>query len=88
MAAARAPIAMAAERSGAATRDGSQHLLMLSVDPSAATVEETLSSVANDVGHLHGGVAQALRKASPDVPSCSMSRGLEVSLRCFFERCR
>jgi len=52
MAAARAPIAMAAERSGAATRDGSQHLLMLSVGPPSAAIDETLSCVANDVSHL------------------------------------
>ncbi len=88
MSAARASVAMAAERSRTAARDRGQHLLMLPVDPPATAVDETLSGVANDVGHLHEGVAQALRKASPDVPSCSMSRGLEVSLRCFFERCR
>ena len=40
MAAAEALIAMATQRSRAATCDGSQHLLMLSVDPTAAAVDE------------------------------------------------
>jgi hypothetical protein len=50
--AAGALIAMAAESSRAATCNGSQHLLMLSVDPPSAAVDETLSGVANDVSHL------------------------------------
>jgi|ERR1700679_685283 len=47
-----ATIAMATQRGRAATRDRSQHLLMLSVDPTAAAVDETPSCVANDVSHL------------------------------------
>jgi hypothetical protein len=68
-----------AERSDAATRDGGQHLLMVSVDPSAAAFEEVLPGVAGNVGHLRGGAVQALRKASPSVPSRSMSSGLELT---------
>jgi hypothetical protein len=86
MAATGALVAMAAERSCPATCDGGQRLLMLSVDPPSAAVDEALSGTANDISHLQRRPAQRLRKASPDVPSCSMSSGLEVALRCFFER--
>src|SRR5277367_6639809 len=41
MSAAEALIAMAAERGSTATCDGSQHLLMLSVDPPSAALDET-----------------------------------------------
>ena len=41
----------------------SQHLLMLAVDPLAAALDETLSGVTNDVGHLQRRLAQALRIA-------------------------
>jgi hypothetical protein len=93
MSAAGALIAMAAESSRAAARDRGQHLLMLTVDPSAAAFYEALPGVANDVGQLHGGAAQALRRASPcvrgcRVPSASASSGLEVALRCLLDRCR
>ncbi len=57
MSAARALVAMAAESSRAATHDRSQHLLMLSVDPPAATFDEALPGITNDVCHLHRGAA-------------------------------
>jgi hypothetical protein len=60
-------IAMAAESSGAATRDRGQHLLMLSVDPSATTLNKALPRVANDVGHLQRRPAYTLRIASPGI---------------------
>ena len=81
-------IAMATERGRTATRDRSEHLLMLSVDPPSAAVDETLSCVANDVSHLQRRPAYTLRIASPDVANCSISSGLEVALRCLLERCR
>ena len=49
---------MAAESSRAATRDRGQHLLMLTADPSAATFDDALSGVTNDVSHLHRRPAQ------------------------------
>jgi hypothetical protein len=61
MAAAGAAIAMATERSGTATRDRSEHLLMLSVDPPATAVDEALSCIANDVSHLQWRPVYALR---------------------------
>jgi len=69
MSAADALVTMPAESSGAATRDRGQYLLMLAVDPPAAAFHEALSGIANDVGHLHRGAAQALRKASPPATS-------------------
>ena len=47
--------AMSAERGGAATRDRRQHFPMLSIQPAAASLDETLSGGANQVGHLHSG---------------------------------
>jgi len=88
MSAADALVAMATERSRTAARDRGQHLLVLAVDPPAAAFHEALPGVANDVGHLHRGAAQAVRRASPCVPSASASSGLEVALRCLLERCR
>ena len=72
----------------AAACDRGQHLLMLAVDPSAAAFYEALSGIVDDVGHLHGGAAQALRRASPCDPGASASSGLEVALRCLLDRCR
>jgi hypothetical protein len=64
-----ARIAMATERSSAATHDRRQYLLMLPVDPSAAAFEQALPTVANDVGHLQRRSAYMLRIASPGVTS-------------------
>ena len=86
--AAGALVAVAAESRRAATRYRGQHLLMLAVDPPAAAFDEALPGITNDVGQLHGGAAQALRKASPCGTSASASSGLEVALRCLLERCR
>jgi predicted nuclease of restriction endonuclease-like (RecB) superfamily len=86
--AAGALVAMAAESGRPTARDRGQYLLMLTVDPSAAAFHEALPDVANDVGHLHRGAAQALRKAPPCDSSASASSGLEVALRCLLDRCR
>ena len=69
VAAAGAPVTMATESGSSAPRDRGQHLLMLAVDPSAAAFDETIPSVANDVGHLQRRPAYTLRIASPDVRS-------------------
>jgi hypothetical protein len=83
-----APVAMASECGGATTRDGYQHLQVLSVDPLAAALDKVLPGITNDVGHLQRRPTQALRTGSPCVVSLSMSSGLEIALRCFWERCR
>ncbi len=88
MAAAVALVAMAAESGRPTARDRGEHLLMLTVDPSAAAFDKALPGITNDVGQLHGGAAQALRMASPCDPSASASSGLEVALRCLLDRCR
>jgi hypothetical protein len=45
-------IAMSAQRSSAAARDGQQYLLVLPVDPPATALQKRLSCIANDIGHL------------------------------------
>src|SRR5262245_46526371 len=47
-------VAMAAERGGAATRDGVQHFDMRPVQPAPALLQETGAAGANNVGHLDG----------------------------------
>jgi hypothetical protein len=61
MSAAGALIAMSAQRRGAATGDGQQHLLMLPVNPSATALYEVVTSTVNDVGHLQRRSVHALR---------------------------
>ncbi len=73
--AAGTPIAMAAERRGAATQDRQKHLLMLAVDLLVAVLDEVLSGGTNDVGNLQRRLAQALRIGAPWVASKSMSSG-------------
>jgi hypothetical protein len=61
MSAAGALIAMSAQRRGAATGDGQQHLLMLPANPSATARYEVVTSTVNDVGHLQRRSVHALR---------------------------
>jgi len=50
-----------AQRSGATTCDGQQHLLMLPVNPPATALYEVVTSTVNDVGHLQRRSVHALR---------------------------
>jgi hypothetical protein len=52
MSATGALIAMPAQSGRAAAFDGLEHLEVLPGEPTAAAVEEGLSSVANDIGQL------------------------------------
>jgi len=61
MSATGALIAMSAQRRGAATGDGQQHLLMLPANPSATALYEVVTSTVNDVGHLQRRSVHALR---------------------------
>jgi hypothetical protein len=61
MSAAGALIAMSAQRRGAATGDGQQHLLMLPVNPPATALYEVVTSTVNDVGHRQRRSVHALR---------------------------
>src|SRR5258708_26708628 len=65
MSAAGALIAMSAQRSGAATGDGQQHLLMLPADPPATAFYEVVTSTVNDISHLQRRSVHALRDTPP-----------------------
>lgn len=52
LSAAGTAITVSAERSGTASGDGQQHLLMLPGDPLATALNKCLPRTANDVGHL------------------------------------
>ena len=82
MSAACATIAMPAERGRAAAHDGQQHLAVLPVDPPAAAFDKSLSSTANNVGHLHEWPVVQLCCCPPWEVSVSASSGLAVALRC------
>jgi hypothetical protein len=74
MSAAGALIAMSAQRSGAATGDGQQHLLMLPADPPATALYEVVTSTVNDVGHLQRRSVHALRDTPATYLSAAPSR--------------
>src|ERR1017187_5350737 len=81
MSAAGAAVAMPTQRSGAAARDGEQHLLALPVDPPAAVFNKCLSSTANIVAHLKKGPANDLCLSPPSKENVSASRGRAVARR-------
>ena len=81
MSAVRALIAMPAQCGGSAAGDGQQHLLVLPIDPLATALDERLSGVANDVGHLQRRPAHALCVGSPCPRMVNASKGLPVALR-------
>src|SRR5713226_90025 len=65
MSAVRALIAMSTQRCGSAACDGQQHLFVLSVDPLVTALNEGLSCIANDIGHLQRRPVHALCVGSP-----------------------
>src|ERR1035437_9999504 len=79
MSAACAAVAMATEHGGAAARNGQQHFSVLPVDPLAAVFEESLSSTANNVGHLQKRPAHELCLCPPFEENVSASSGLAVA---------
>ena len=81
-------IAMAAECGGATTCNREQDLLMLPSDPTATAFYKARTRIANDIGQLQRRPIYALRVGSPIAVSVSPSSGLDVALRCRWERCR
>jgi len=73
---------MSTQRCGTAACDGQQHLFVLAVDPLATALNEGLSCIANDVGHLQRRPVHALCVCSPSPRMVSASSGLPVALRC------
>ena len=55
MPAARATIQMTAECRRAATFDGAQHFELLPAQPGPVALDEVLTVLSNDIGHLEGG---------------------------------
>ena len=91
MAAARTLIQMAAERSTAATLDGSQHTEMLPAQPGSILLDEAFARHTDDIGHLERWLIHplcSLRErftfSGPD--SSSMSSGVPAAFRWRSER--
>ena len=86
-------VAMAAERGGAAARDGVQHFDMRPVQPAPAPFEEAGAAGANNISHLEGWPVHLLarftlpRTVADDETGISSS-GLATALRCMRDRCR
>ena len=86
-------VAMAAQGSGAAARDGVQHFDMRPVQPAPAPFEEAGAAGANNVSHLEGWLVHLLarftlpRTVADDETGISSS-GLATALRCMRDRCR
>src|SRR4051794_7468718 len=55
MTATRATIQMTAECRGAAAFDGAKHFQLLPGQPGAVALDEVLTMLSNDIGHLEGG---------------------------------
>ena len=87
------PIAMPAERGGAALRDRTEHAPMLPRHPRAVGLQEAIAMSAHDVGHLEGwprhrGCFSRDRRAVSGPEIVSASRGFATAWRCFCERWR
>ena len=86
-------VAMAAQGSGAAARNGVQHFDMRPVQPAPAPFEEAGAAGANNVSHLEGWLVHLLarftlpRTVADDETGISSS-GLATALRCLRDRCR
>jgi hypothetical protein len=59
MTAAGTMIDVAAQRCRATTLDSAQHLQLLKTEPSTILFAEAITVLANNVGHLHGGLAHS-----------------------------
>ena len=93
MSAAGASIAMATERSRAATDDGVHHLAVLEGEMRSMPVEEAAAGSTQNVGHLKGGPAHPFTRllecfASLVVETVSDSSGLATACRRRRDRCR
>jgi hypothetical protein len=88
-----AAIAVAAERRGAALRDGLEHAPMLPGHPGAVRFQEAIAVLAHDVGHLerwpcHRRCFNRVRRAVSGPEIGSASSGFATACRCFCERWR
>ena len=87
------PIAVPAERRGAALRDGAEHAAMRRRHPRPVGLQEAIAMSAHDVGHLEGwprhrGCFSRDRRAVSGPEIVSASSGFATACRCFCERCR
>src|SRR3954451_8412362 len=93
MAAPRATVQMAAERCRAAMLDSAQHLQLLPCQPGTVALDEVLTVLSNDIGHLEGGPIHFLcflrdRRTVSGLETLMVSSGLGTACKCRRERCR
>src|SRR3989441_5400787 len=94
MTAARAGIAMAAQRSGATAQNGTKRFELLKVKARSIAIQEAIALRAKDVGHLEGGPSHfsyfrlKLRRMLAVLDSTRPSNGLVTACRCRCDRCR
>lgn len=93
MLAAHAAIEMPAQRRRAAPRKGAEHASVLRREPRPMHLEEAITVLSNDVGHLkgwrrHRGCSRRDRRAVSGADTGSPSNGLVTACRCRRERWR
>src|SRR5664280_3078881 len=93
MAAAKAQIQMTAQRRGAATDDGIEHLAMRPCKMRLLLFPKSVARCADDVGHLEGGPAHRFislleRFTSSGLETSMASSGLATACRWRRDRCR
>src|SRR5438445_654027 len=93
MTAAGTAIEMAAQPERAAVRDGVEHTPVVPRQPGTVLLEETVSVLPNDLGHLEGwpihrfcNFRESLMLSGLETPS--VSRGFATAVKCLRERCR
>ena len=86
-------VEMAAQAGRAAVRDGVEHALVVPRQPGTVLLDETVSVLSNDIGHLEGwplhrfcNLRDSLMLSGLETPS--VSRGLATAVKCLRERCR
>ena len=94
MTAARAGIAMTAQRSGATAQNGTKSFELLKVKARSIALQEAIALRTQNVGHLEGGPSHfsffrlKLRLMFSVLESARPSSGLLTACRCRCDRCR
>ena len=93
MVAARAAIEMAAQRRGAAAREGAEHAPMLPGQPGLVRLDEAIAVLSDDIGHLEGWPGhrfrfRRVRRAPSGEETPIVSSGFVTACKCRCERCR
>ena len=93
MIAAHAAIEMAAQRRGAAAREGAEYAPVLAGQPAPVRLDEAIAVLSDDISHLEGWPSHRFclrrdRRAMSGLETDIVSSGLVTACRCRRDRCR